>query len=491
MATYRISPNLGSQISPLLKAAAVALGAGLFFLVFRYGNVASFHPIGIPTASRAINMFSVVMMTCIALIVPLTSNLYTPKLVRVYVTQPIIIGALSVLLIGHIFLLSIHFVPLTHRYVPVAVYAVTLVLLVLILGSMPFLYALSQFLRPNYFMPMLTAVGVGNLEDMGRRAFKAERSAALVECIDVVTNIALTGLNRGDRQLVILAQHSLDTLLTAVIASWGAGDLAWRKASPHFAPGLAREGQDFLTRERVWPEAYLLAQMLKINEMATRHQNEILSELAARLVDSAELAAVMDRDRVVELHIMTFNTLLREVIEAKDTRRFMSLSYNYRLLIEAFHNQPLRMHEAARHLIFYAHLASRSGLAFGLETVIYDVGELILSMASHHEKAAVELLLTWAGPLWQESLEQSGSVQKAAWRTLIHAHWEARALGLGDLADALLWRYLTDPTIHREQLELLLDENRELHFEFNDRLMRFAHFSPEAEHLARAFTEEW
>ena len=47
------------------------------------------------------------------------------------------------------------------------------------------------------------------------------------------------------------------------------------------------------------------------------------------------------------------------------------------------------------------------------------------------------------------------------------------------------------PTIHREQVELLLDENRELHFEFNDRLMRFAHFSAGAEGLARAFTEEW
>ena len=41
------------------------------------------------------------------------------------------------------------------------------------------------------------------------------------------------------------------------------------------------------------------------------------------------------------------------------------------------------------------------------------------------------------------------------------------------------------------QLELLLEENRELHYEFNDRLMRFAHLSPAAEAEAQAFLEQW
>ena len=68
---------------------------------------------------------------------------------------------------------------------------------------------------------------------------------------------------------------------------------------------------------------------------------------------------------------------------------------------------------------------------------------------------------------------------------------EARALGLAQLADALYWRYLSDEAIHKEQLEMVLDENRELHFEFNDRLMRFAHISPAAEAEARAFLQAW
>ena len=490
MTTYRISPPSGTQVSPLLKAGCILVSAFLLFLVYRYGGIEHFQPLGVPTASRAINQFTVVLMTCIALIIPLTSNLYSPKLVKVYVLHPLIIGGLSLLVAGQILLLSVHYFPSSHPFVLLATYGVSFVILVALVGSLPYLYALSQFLRPNYFMPMLTAAGVGNLKNLSHRKFRLQRAENFMETIDVVANIALTGLNRGDRHLVLLALQSLDTLLTAIIGSWGGAD-AWRNLSPRFAPGLAQEGQDYLTRERLWPEAYVLAQMLKINEMSTRHQHEILADLSARLVDTAQLAMVMRRDGVVQLHLMTFNTFLREVVEAKDTRRFMSMSYNYRLLIEALHEQPEFMQEAARHLIFYAHLADRNGVPFGLETVIYDLGELLLSLGCRDEKAAVELLLTHIGPLWQECLDQERAVRKVAWRSLIRAHWEARAADLEALADALLWRYLSDATIHREHLELLLDENQELHHEFNDRLMRFAHFSPEAEQLARAFTEEW
>jgi len=119
------------------------------------------------------------------------------------------------------------------------------------------------------------------------------------------------------------------------------------------------------------------------------------------------------------------------------------------------------------------------------------MGELVLSLGRHDEERAVELVQAWAGPLWQDAIDRGSLMKKVGWRTLIRVYWEAKALGLEDLASSLYWRYLSDEAIHREQVELLLDENRELHFEFNDRLMRFAHLSPEAEAKARDFIENW
>jgi hypothetical protein len=178
-------------------------------------------------------------------------------------------------------------------------------------------------------------------------------------------------------------------------------------------------------------------------------------------------------------------------VEERDLRRFQNLSYHYRLLIGVFHQDPERMHGTVRHLMHYARFAAKQQLEFGFETVLYDLGELALSLGELNEERAVELVQAWAGPVWQEAITPEGGMKKVGWRTLLRTHWEARARGLKEVADAIYWRFLTDEAIHREQLELLLGENRELHYEFNDRLMRFAHLSPPAVAAAQAFLEQW
>ena len=211
--------------------------------------------------------------------------------------------------------------------------------------------------------------------------------------------------------------------------------------------------------------------------------------MARSLVESAEQALQVEQDAVVELHVMAFNTLMRQAVEDQDLRRFQNLCYHYRLLIEAFREAPERMFSAAEQLLHYGKLAQKQNLHFGMETVLYDLGELVLCLARKDEAQAMDLVRMSAGPLWQENIAAGSLMRKVGWRTLLRVHWEARVAGLVGLAELLHWSYLFDDTIHREQLQWVLDENRELHFEFNDRLMRFAHISPEAEALAREFAD--
>lgn len=480
-----LSGRLPRSLLAMLLLAACAIA--VFTLSF--GTLHDFEREGLSLVSRTMNGFTGVMLTCIALIVPLTSNLYSPRLVRLYVAHPLLVAGLSVLLTSHVLALVTSFLPREHPLYTVLTITISVLLLVVLLGALPLLYGISQFLRPSYFMPMLTRKGVRSLRHLGEGRKPGQNRKDLFDTIDVVTNIALTGMTRGDRQLVLLSLRCLHTFLSEIIGSGWTETPSWRDARPFFAPGLAQEGQTYLVRERVWPEAYVLAQMLKIMENATKRQHEILAELAGQLVDTTQLATVLQREKVTELHVMTFNTLMHDVIEDKDLRRFQNLSYYYRLLIENFHEQPDRMHEAAQHLIHYARHASRQGIYFALETVVYDLGETILSLARRDQDRAVELMQAWAGPLWQDCIDGDTHLRKIAWRTIIRVYWEAKALGLDTFTESIFWRHLSDETIHREQVELILDENRELHFEFNDRLMRFAHLSPGAEELARAFSE--
>lgn len=475
----------------LMTGAGFAFALIVSILLATRGVNQNLDSVTMPVAGRTLNQFMAVVLTCIALIVPLTANLYTPKLVTLYVRHPLIVSMLSVLLTSQVLCLILNFTPVHHPLNRVLADLVSLLYLLVIVGALPFLYGISRFLRPSYFMPMLTKKGIASLESLKRGVSVPVNADNLFETIDVVANIALTGLNRGDRQLVLLALQSLNVLLLELIGSGMPSVSAWRASRPLFLPGLAREGQDFLIRERIWPEAYVLAQGLKIMEASERNHQEMVSEFAVDLVRSAGLAYAHGQDKVVELHVMTFNALFRRAVESRDLRRFQNLSYCGRLLVEALQEDPYRMLDTAGHIIHYAKLAHRAHFPNTLETVIYDMGELALSLAKPQQERSVELVQGCSGPLWQEGLSLEGPLKKAAWRTVLRVYWEAKAAGHSDLADAVYWRFLMDEAIHKEQLELMLEENRELHFEFNDRLLRFAYLSPAAVEAGQAFLESW
>lgn len=483
--------RLAGNTGPLLLTLGwMVTSLGVTALAVSFGSTDDFELLGIPTANRTINQLTAVVLTCMALIVPLTSNLYTPKLVQLYVTHPLIVAGLTVLVGSNLLLMTASFFPETHWLAPTLYVVIGLLYLLILSATLPFLYAVSQFLRPGYFLPLLTRSGIRHLRRMTEGSPRLADVKGLFGTIDVVTNIALTGMNRSDRQLVLLALKSLNELLVEIIQRSGPGRGDWRRFRPCFVPGLAREGQDYLTREQIWPEAYVLAQMLKVMEVVNKRQHEILGELCSQLVTSARLACEQDRDPIVELHVMALNTLMREAIDERDLRRFQNVSYHYRILIESFTAQPIRLQRDAFHLLHYGQLAAKQGLGFGLETVVYDMGELVLSIGRRDEPQALILLDQAAGQLFRQCISGGGAANRIGWRTLIRLYWEARCSDLDALAARVHQLYLGDENAHREQIERALGENRELHFEFNDRLMRFAYLSPPAESLARAFARQ-
>ena len=89
--------------------------------------------------------------------------------------------------------------------------------------------------------------------------------------------------------------------------------------------------------------------------------------------------------------------------------------------------------------------------------------------------------------LWREAIAEEGLLSKVGWRCVVRVFWEARTSGLDRLAQVLREAILTDDTVHAEQIARVLIDNRELHTEFNDRLMRFAWISTPAADQARNF----
>lgn len=459
------------------------------FVSWTFGSTEFYVPFGFAASSRSLNSILGAVLTSIALVISLTSNLYTPRLVQLFLTHPVIIGGLSLMVGAHMFMATAMFFPQDHiLYDPLLIICITCAYSAYA-GILPFLYMVSQFLRPSYFMPLLTEKAIKRVREMESAKRLEDYNRQIYSHINVITNICFTGMRRGDRQLALLSLGCLHDILTEVIELDKKKARRWREQEPFFTASLAKEGREYLKKTEIWPEAYILGQIVQIMEQADARQNELISTTAERLVHTLKLSNKYHCEATVEMHILVFNSMMRLALEDNDLRKFQNLSYHYRVMIEAMAENQRWMNEITRHLLHYGKMASKAKLPFALDTVLYDLGDIILSLSETDEYNALTFLHIWAGPAWMRAINEDSYEANSAWRAMIRVFWEARAKEYVLLSETLRAEFL-DETQHRRLLKKIIEDNRPLHWEYNDRLLRFNYLTPEAEKQAASFSNE-
>lgn len=455
-------------------------------LSWTLGNVENYLPQGFAATSRSLNSIFGAVLTSIALVISLTSNLYTPRLVQLFLTHPIILAGLAIMTSAHMAMATAMFFPDDSALHTPLLAVSTFLAYAAYAGILPFLYVVSQFLRPSYFLPLLTKKTVRKIQKIHVTKRPELYNEQINGHIDVITNIAFTGLNRGDRQLALLTIDCLHTILMTIIALDKKDAMRWRGLKPFYTASLATEGQDYLEKHKIWPEAYLLGQLVQIMDLVEARQSELLSVTAEKLVHSLQLSLKQNSEHAIELHILVFNSLMRLALDEKDLRKFQIMSYHYRVLIDVTSQHQRWHNEIARHFLHYGKLAQKLGIPFAIDTVIYDIGEVTIELAKKDEFNALNFLHLYAGPAWQRVIKNDGPATSSAWRSMIRVYWESHASEHVLLAETLRAEFIDDEMHHR-QLKKIIEDNRPLHWEYNDRLLRFAYLSPKAEQLAANF----
>ena len=289
--------------------------------------------------------------------------------------------------------------------------------------------------------------------------------------------------------LALLTLGCLHDILNEVICLDRKKSQRWRDQKPFYSSSLAKEGREFLRSTAIWPEAYILGQIVQIMDQTDARQNELLAATAERLVQSLKLANKNHCEATVEMHIIVFNSLMRLALEDKDLRKFQNLSYYYRVMIETTCENQRWMNEITRHLLHYGKMAYKAKLPFALDTVLYDLGDIILSLAEQDEYTALTFLHIYAGPAWMKAIGDASNEASSAWRAMIRVFWEATAREYVLISETLRSEFLDD-TQHRRHLQKIIEDNRPLHWEYNDRLLRFNYLTPEAEKQAANFSNE-
>ena len=343
-------------------------------------------------------------------------------------------------------------------------------------------------MRPRFFLPIIEKEVMDGFKYLTCNKWNSDKQAQIFENINVLTNLASTAAKRDDKSLIMIVFDMLIGILIQLIDLRKEDSTNWKVQSPVFLPGVSEEAQYYLEKNKTWPEYYILGKCLRQLRDLNTNQTEIVSFFSERLLKSMDEALNAGHDDLVEYHIMTLNTILREAIDDDSLARFQSVSYYYRLGIEILQEEKKHMGFAARSYIHYGTMVSKKKHIIWKETILFDLGRIILFFGFVDERFGVDFLNDFAGTLWKKEYKKEDQNSKVAWRAIVKTYWEAQSKGFKNLSKTIFDEYLKEDRIkHNQTLNYLLAYKRVLHWEINDRLLSFNHLSDDAERLAKEF----
>lgn len=445
---------------------------------------------GLAAATRVIIGLFTGTITAMALIITLTANLYTPYILHLFMRDKFILTGTSAIIFSMlIILLSVFVDPASHYYDYFSLFGFIFSCLTLATIA-PYLYYTSQFLKPDFFLPKLEDRTRDFLMDLIENRYTPFERREAFHTIDVIANICNTASKRDDKELMTLSLKVLHEIFEFMLNNHRDDNNSWRVDTPVFVPGLSQEGEFYLEKNNIWPEAFILSKILRILNSLDHSKNDIIPYVCDDLLSSLDIVNTANRAKLVELHLMVYNSLFRKSLEQKNLERFQSVSYYYRLAIEILNGCDDHLKFATKSFLHYGDVSLRKGMGVGKETVLFDMSRIVLYMAYESESMALRYFKEYLYEDLRKDLAKDDQVRKVAMRSIVKTYWESRAKKCDQLADFIKESYLINEHEHQSALRYLLSYDREMHWELNDRLLNFAHLSDRALIKAKEYLQE-
>lgn len=364
------------------------------------------------TISRAYNVMVSMVLTSIALAIPLTANMYTPKLIEIFIKDKVNIAVLTFFVLSSA--QAIWSTQATWDQGPlrdlggvyprtslwVAFESITLGWSILI----PYFYYVFRFLNPTNIIARVSGLVIERFERIPREegADFGQAQRDLEQQIFHLGNVILRAIDRADRDVTLDAIRALKRVLILYQREKHRLPAGWFAAADDLFVGLSSEAIEVIRAERIWVEQACLHQlMLAFNASLAKMQDAIsaISDVNREIALHAEAQADQG---ALKLGIRYFNTFLREAVKRKDVHAIFDVLYQYRELgRDLFRAHPALALEIGRHMKYYADFARLSGLQFIYELACYDLESMVewaFEQQAPVARELLELLLAFDAP---------------------------------------------------------------------------------------------
>jgi len=429
--------------------------------------------------NRSFNQLLAIILTAVAIAVPLTANTYSVKLLETFIGDAVNRTVLVAFVFGVCNNLWLHHV-IGHGRLPHVQLAISLGMAFLYPALLvPYLYYVFRFLQPESLLARLS----GELErtvlraaaDPGTVREAARDAQALVEHVG---SVGIRSVDRSDRTTAVETVHTLRRCLERY--------RALKPRLPAFWAEAGREASGAHADDLpVWLEARIFSEFRALLSSAVPRMHAATTAIAD---DTCALGLSPDahQDGAIDgLVVEYFNTFVRLAINRKDVRSLFILFDRYRQYAAGIcMEHPERALEIAFYFQYYARAAWDAGLGFAVETVAHDLASLVRYAWEHDAPNRAKLLERMLAFGREASPQPLPGVKKA--EAILAGYF----LLCGDDADAARiaegFRGL-DPAFVAALREDIRHVRREKYWEVTERRMNLDYAPPEQ----RAKVEEF
>ncbi|MGK0289640.1 MAG: hypothetical protein ACI86H_001086 [bacterium] len=321
------------------------------------------------------------VITVVAIVLQLAAQRYTTKLVDLFLSDKVNVGALLFMIFTLMYSVMVIFA-IKENFFPI--YAIT-VLFILVLIEIailiPFFRYVFKFLTPENIISSIRnnskqsityAIKNQGLKDIGPS--QKEVNNALEQISDTV----LSSNTHMDRNVALMALNQIREMVLDYQVLKGHLGKPWYLIDFHTFIGISSDFFDEIKERKIWVEAKAFMNMELIFKMSIRTMPDAISAIAYNTRILGE-EAIKNKDReLLTMVVAYYNTFLRIALNDKNVKAIFNLLYQYRMLTEKIFAYDMEMAEKVLfYFKYYGQESMRFGIWFVLYTAAMDIGQLL------------------------------------------------------------------------------------------------------------------
>jgi hypothetical protein len=380
------------------------------------------------------------VIVVVVLGVQLTADRYSPRIIDIFVRDPLNSTVLGLFLFSIIFSVWVS-VQIKPDYVPALGYAVAIGLAVIdFVVLLPYVRHMFHVMRAETLIMSIRRRGTRSLAKAARANPGRGPRYAFRESLEQITDIALGSIQEGDTEVCLGAIEELrELLVNDYLPVKQTLPKHWFHVRTEDMPGASEQAVKLVEETRTWVEYSVLSDLLDLIGETPAFRKEVIHAIS-RATRNIGVVGIRNHDSdLEEMVIRFFNTYLRAAMNQKAPTFAYSIMNEYRrLALDCIEDRPELTQHVAEHLLRYGRSFEAAGMPFIIGTAVEDVATLTREQTARDEGRALALAQLLAHTLREMAARAHPLAVNGVVTALIKLSLWAIHHGHEDIADELL-----------------------------------------------------